>query len=97
MNGLFQIICECLSFQECLTMLPSFRQFMLSLKSCELSGPKLGLGHDCRGGGVSAMSQSLVYNSVMVGEKAVISDSPVSGDTPCQCQASGRRGGRGLY
>ena len=92
MNGLFQIVCECLSFQVCLAI-PSFCQVMLSLKFCELSGPKLGLGHDCRGGGVSAMSQSLVYNSVMVGEKVVISDSPVSGDTPCQCQASGRRGG----
>ena len=26
---------------------------MLSLKSCELSGPELGLGNDFRGGGVA--------------------------------------------
>ena len=53
MNGLIQIICECLSFKVCLAMLPSFLQFMLSPKFFELSDPELDLFHDFRGGGVA--------------------------------------------
>ena len=80
MTGLFQIIFECLSFQVCLAMLPSFLQFMLSLKSCELSGPELGLGHDCRGGGVAVCGHVSVpgIELSMVGEEVVIFDSLVT-------------------
>ena len=61
-------------------MLPSFLQFMLSLKSCELSGPELGLGHDCRGGGVAVCGHVSVpgIELSMVGEEVVIFDSLVT-------------------
>ena len=97
MTGLFQIIFECLSFQVCLAMLPSFLQFMLSLKSFELirsrarPRPRLSWW----------WSSSLVCGHVSVLGIELSDggggggDLGLSGDT--LCQASGSRGGRGPY
>ena len=61
---------------------------MLSLKSPELSGPKLGLGHDCRGGGVSVCGHVSVPGIELSDVGGGGGDLRLCGDTPCQASGS---------
>ena len=71
-------------------MLPRFLQLKMSLKSCEPTGPELGLArprvHDCRGGGVAVCGIELSDGGGGGG------DLRLSGDTPGLIRPAGGEG-----